>query len=351
MGKYTKTIKEIVEQYGTGSTLNQKIVSALPYIFDFEFPLFDESYRTVLETKIIKHYFTREICEEDEELWKLRLDTKLNEIMPYYNQLYESLTLEINPLYTHQLKTDRTSGSTDTTQQETTGTKNSSTTDNGTVITNVADEHNNSTATNTQTVASSNHNTTDSSSTNETRNSNGTSEAKTDEKNVTTNTESGTSTTTVRENDTPNGSFKSLTDGYLTKATQETGKTSGESNSKVDHDVTVTTENENEETVNSNTSHTISGTENSDNTTIQTGQDNYNAETKTETTDQRISSLTDTTTSRSTGSVLTTENYLENVVGYSGVSQSKLLMEYRETFLNIDKEIVESLNDLFILLW
>lgn len=351
MGKYTKTIKEIVEQYGTGSTLNQKIASALPYIFDFEFPMFDETYRTVLETKIIKRYITREICEEDEGLWKLRLDTKLNEIMPYYNQYYESLTLEINPLYTHKMTTDRTSGSTDTTQSETTGTKNSASTDGATIVTNVADEHNNSSATNTQTVATGNHNTTDSSSTHETRNSNGTSEAKTVEKNVTTNSGSGTSSTTVRENDTPNGSIQSLTDGYLTKATQENGKTTEESNSKVDHDVTVTTDSENEETVNSNTSHTISGTENSDNTTIQTGQDNYNAETQTETKEQRDSTLTDTTTAITQGSVMTTETYLDNVAGHSGISQSKLLMEYRETFLNIDKEIVESLNDLFILLW
>ena len=45
------------------------------------------------------HYYTREICEETVGLWKLRLCTKLNEIMPYYNQLYRSAAIDFNPLY------------------------------------------------------------------------------------------------------------------------------------------------------------------------------------------------------------------------------------------------------------
>ena len=32
-------------------------------------------------------------------LWKLRLDQKLNVIMPYYNQLYTSELIQFNPLY------------------------------------------------------------------------------------------------------------------------------------------------------------------------------------------------------------------------------------------------------------
>ena len=77
----------------------QVIAGARPAIFDFPYPIFDETYRAVLETKILKHYYTREIGEETYGLWKLRLDTKMNEIMPYYNQLYKSTLLEFNPLY------------------------------------------------------------------------------------------------------------------------------------------------------------------------------------------------------------------------------------------------------------
>lgn len=52
------------------------------------YPLFDENYRKELQYKILIHYYTREICEETFALWKLRLISKLNDIMPYYNQLY-----------------------------------------------------------------------------------------------------------------------------------------------------------------------------------------------------------------------------------------------------------------------
>ena len=38
-----------------------------------------------------------------------------------------------------------------------------------------------------------------------------------------------------------------------------------------------------------------------------------------------------------------TEDYLEHVSGYQGANASELLMKYRETFLNIDVQIIEEL--------
>lgn len=55
---------------------------------DILYPLFDTEYRAGLQKKILLHYYTREICEETFALWKLRLISKLNDIMPYYNGLY-----------------------------------------------------------------------------------------------------------------------------------------------------------------------------------------------------------------------------------------------------------------------
>lgn len=52
------------------------------------YPCFDDKYRKDLQGKILLHYYTREICEETFGLWKLRLISKLNDIMPYYNQMY-----------------------------------------------------------------------------------------------------------------------------------------------------------------------------------------------------------------------------------------------------------------------
>ena len=53
-----------------------------------------------------------------------------------------------------------------------------------------------------------------------------------------------------------------------------------------------------------------------------------------------------------TTGVNTTEEYLEHVKGKTpGASYSKLLSEYRETFLNIDMMIIDDLSDLFFGLW
>lgn len=76
-------------------------------VFNFDFPIFDENYRQVLCRKILKHYYTREIAHETVGRWKLALNAKLNEIMPYYNQLYKSELLEFNPFYDVDLTRSR----------------------------------------------------------------------------------------------------------------------------------------------------------------------------------------------------------------------------------------------------
>lgn len=114
MSMYTTELRYICESYAglTESAgynnIENVIKKALPKIFDFDFPIFDEDYRTVIETKIIKHYYTREISEETVGLWKLRLNTKMNEIMPYYNQLYKAWSVDFNPLYDTDISTEHT---------------------------------------------------------------------------------------------------------------------------------------------------------------------------------------------------------------------------------------------------
>lgn len=114
MSMYTTELRYICESYAgltesAGYNNVENIIKkALPKIFDFDFPIFDEEYRTVLETKIVKHYYTREISEETVGLWKLRLNTKLNEIMPYYNQLYKAWSVDFNPLYDTDITTEHT---------------------------------------------------------------------------------------------------------------------------------------------------------------------------------------------------------------------------------------------------
>lgn len=105
MSKYTTELRYICENYAGlteskgESDVDSVITSALPKLFSFSFPIFDEAYRVGLEKKIVYHYYLREIGFETVGVFKLRLRARLNEIMPYYNQLYESAKLEFNPLY------------------------------------------------------------------------------------------------------------------------------------------------------------------------------------------------------------------------------------------------------------
>lgn len=111
MSKYTTEVRFVCEQYAGLSEsvgydrVNEVIDASRARIFG-DYPIFDESYRGILEKKILKHYYTREISEETVGLWKLRLNTKMNEIMPYFNKLYRSELIEFNPLYDIDLTRD-----------------------------------------------------------------------------------------------------------------------------------------------------------------------------------------------------------------------------------------------------
>lgn len=75
MAKYTITIKTLIDNN-----------------FDFQmtsYPIFDESYRETLNNNILHHYYENEIGFETAPLFRFYLNQKLNEIMPYYNELYK----------------------------------------------------------------------------------------------------------------------------------------------------------------------------------------------------------------------------------------------------------------------
>lgn len=112
MSKYTTEVRFICEHYaGYDSSqglykVDEIIRKSRSKIFDFSYPIFDENYRSVLETKILKHFYIREIGAETVGLWKLWLNARMNEIMPYYNKMYESEMLEFNPLYDTDITID-----------------------------------------------------------------------------------------------------------------------------------------------------------------------------------------------------------------------------------------------------
>ena len=117
MSKYTTEVRYICEMYAgleesVGfADVGKVITDSRDKIFDFQYPIFDENYRAALESKILLHYYTQEIGLETVGLWKLKLQAKMNEIMPYYNQLYKSELLTFNPLVDVDLKTQRSGSS------------------------------------------------------------------------------------------------------------------------------------------------------------------------------------------------------------------------------------------------
>lgn len=222
MSKYTTEVRFICEDaVGLNESVgymsvNEVIAGACEKVFDFDYPIFDESYRRVLEKKILKHYYTREIGEETVGLWKLRLDMKLNEIMPFYNKLYNSELIKIDPMLTSKMETKR--------KTEFVG--------------------------------------------------NGKSDSESN----------GKSNSTDKYSDTPQGGLTGVIAGnYLTNAR------------------VVNDDNENK---------------------------------------GKVVSYNDST-----------EDYVDSVIGHSGISESKLLKEFRDTFLNIDVMIISDLEELFMSLW
>lgn len=330
MGVYSTELREIIaDVVGIGAdecmtNINGCIDNSVDELFNFDYEIFDEQYRKILEKKILKHFFCREISYDSVPYWRFRLDVKMNEIMPYYNQLYRSAVLEINPLYNIHLESEKTDKGSDTRTVAETNT--------GTVGNSVTNE-----------VESSN-NRTDKKSGSDTRKSESKNGNTTQSDNLTSSSGANTTTTEGSNNntnkfaDTPQGGLKGLEDGtYLTNATmvdekkKETSKVElGQSVSSKDK--VITTEAQvGEETMSYGGVHTVNDSGTNKITGTQTRTDNLN---------KNVSDK-----------VITDKTYVEKIAGTNGVSESKLLMEYRKTFMNIDMLVIGELEELFIQIW
>lgn len=132
---YTMDVRTICETYANvespawsdQTNVDTVIDSAIPKVFNFSFPIFSEDYRKTLEHHILQHFYTREIAFQTVGRWKLGLQQKLNDIMPYYNKLYESQELDVDPFNNVDVtETSESSGNT---------TSKNNTTRNGTSVT------------------------------------------------------------------------------------------------------------------------------------------------------------------------------------------------------------------------
>lgn len=309
MSKYTTEVRFICENSaGLSESEGADNVDSIldrcwNKVFNFDFPIFDENYRQVLCRKILKHYYTREIAHETVGRWKLALNAKLNEIMPYYNQLYKSELLEFNPFYDVDLTRSREGSGT----RDTTGSTSNTSTES-------------ETNTKTDTVTSKE---TSSNTSNSTEN------------NTSKTTESNSNNTVTNDNtlnrfsDTPQNSMdtQGIADSVpLTTVT------------KVNEDINVNSTGSSTVDVTGSKTGTVDSSGSVDKTISDTVKGN----------DSRESSGSGT----STENVNSTDKYIEKVIGKQGTeSYSSMLMKFRETFINIDMMIIEDCSDCFFTLW
>lgn len=279
MSKYTTEVRFIcesksgLETSGGSSDVDNIIANSWNKIFTSKAPFFDEEYRSVLCQKILKHYYLREICCETVGIWTLWMNTRLEEIMPYYNQLYESAKIEFDPMHDVDLTRKHERNVKGTSKED--GTRTDNTTGKRTLTGNR----------DTDSTGSGTRNTTS-----------GSDETKRD-----------------LYSDTPQGDITDLeNESYLTNARKITDN--------------------------------VNGTGNEETNTTEKNDTDYS---ETEDTTGKVEGVTS-----NTGSSNTTEDYLETIVGKQGTeSFSSMLNKFRETFLNIDMQVIEEFSDLFFGLW
>ena len=310
MAKYTTLVRTICEVKSNTETkglsnINDILDKSWDKIFTKNWEIFDESYREFLCKKILKSYYTREICAETVELWRLWLDAEMCRIMPYYNELYKTLLFEYNPLYT----TDYTKIHKGNYKENTDATNSGSTKNN-------AEMNNTKSGTNTE---------------NETNSIN---DSTTTTKNAT-NTSTGTIKNDITKkdtnkfSDTPQGGLTGIEDDkYLTNATINDVT----ENNKSDTTANETIKDENKTVSNSGATR------------------NKINEINEETTNTTNSSSTNSNSSNSNKNSF--DEWSERICGkVDSTSYASIIKEFRDNIINIDNMIISELSCLFMQLW
>lgn len=69
-----------------------------------KYPIFKDTYRETLNSRIIRSFITREIGLETIELFRMKMELKMELIMPKYNAIYLAQAEKINPFVTSRYK-------------------------------------------------------------------------------------------------------------------------------------------------------------------------------------------------------------------------------------------------------
>lgn len=296
------------------------------------YPIFSESHREELNDKIVNHFRYREIGFETINQFVFALNRKMLEIMPFYNQLYESEELELSALTNYSY--DEVSKKTGADLLEKRGKDDNKQTGN-TTKTDTGTQENLQTGKDTQIFEDVKNKTTYGSSENE-----NTTTSEDVNHGQTTNI-TGTNSSKKVHSDTPQGM---LSANFPESANYA-------SDADVSKDTTNQTTTQGGTDTTTGTLKGVKGKTGSDES-VQTGK----IITEHETNGKLINDLT-SKTDFSTDNTITygsdsKQNYnnqlATNKKGYQGISPSELLQKYRETFLNIDMLVIEDLEELFI---
>lgn len=320
------------------------------------YPIFNEDYRDYLNNKILRHYYFREIGAETPDRFNFYLETRMNEIMPYYNKLYESELIKFNPLDTdsheekiyHDAATERELGEEAGNQfAETTGDRYSGITqsDNSVSVESTSEQTGTSGDTTTENIDSKSTTTNDLQTETET-NTHGTGETNTNGSEYEVFSDLPQNQLNVSTTIGDNGSATYAVDGF---ATTTTGKNS------VQHSTTETSEDGTTTSTNTGTVDVVGNSEltrKTDGTTSATGKQSQSTTNATTNKDDNQRNINKNSTNYNNRlqneKELKNESNIRYLTGRSGQSPSKLLQDLRDTFLNIDMMVINELNDLFM---
>jgi len=296
------------------------------------YPIFSESHRQELNEKIVNHFRYREIGFETIHQFIFALNRKMFEIMPFYNQLYESEELEISALTNYSY--DEISKKTGNDLLEKTGTDINKQTGDST-RTDTGTQTNEQTGADKQTFEDVKNKTTYGSNENEnTTTTSGVTHGQTT-------TTQGTDSSKKVHSDTPQGMLSAnfpesanyASDADVSKNTNSSTVTQGGTDS---------------------TSGTVKGTKGKSGSdeSVQSGSIVTTHDTQGKLTNDLTSKNefnADNTITYGSNAKQNYDNQLStNKQGYQGISPSELLQKYRDTFLNIDMLVISELEELFI---
>ncbi|QGH74238.1 lower collar protein [Bacillus phage vB_Bpu_PumA2] len=101
MSSRTTELRYLVEmhsQHMENVSQAEKIEIGRKKIFNFKYPFFSETYRSVFETNFLRTFYFHEIGFETEAQFFFHLETWLNVNMGYWSKMFESELIEFDPL-------------------------------------------------------------------------------------------------------------------------------------------------------------------------------------------------------------------------------------------------------------